>query len=346
MIDNVMLKEKAKNHNKIIRLSLFVIGSLVLFFGGWYLYPALHGSDTQKSIKVIRENSSDYGLINPLLLVLDGGSTKAPEYNKLTNTLNSYVKDKINNKKAESISIYFRDLNSGIWSGVDENHLYSPASMMKVALLISCLSFSYSNPDFLDKEVYVTPNSTGFDSGQSYKPKKAVVPGGTYKVRDLISFMVVDSDNNATAALEYILGEDKINNLLKELQLSQPKSMDSDFLSPRMYSRFYRILYNSTYLPQDVSENALKILSQDDFPDGIVAGVPKNITVAQKFGERTVSDTSGNLINRELHDCGIVYLPSKPYFLCVMTKGKNFNDLQPILSDVSKIVWDGLSDVK
>ena len=342
-----MFKNLIKKHNNAITHSLYYTGILItVFLCGWYLHYFFYDLNIKNTTKVIREYPSDYRLINPLLLVLDGGSTKAPEYSELTNTLNSYAKNKIINKKAESISIYFRDLNSGSWSGVDEDRLYSPASMMKVALLISCFDFAYSNPDFLDKGVHITSDSTDFDLGQTYKPKEAVVVGKNYKVRDLITSMIVDSDNNAAIALGYLIGEDKINKLLKELQLAQPKSADSDFLSPRMYSRFYRILYNSTYLPRDVSENALKILSQNDFSNGIVAGVPKGVVVAQKFGERTINDKLGNVVDRELHDCGIVYLSSKPYFLCVMTRGKDFNDLQPILSDVSKMVWDGMSGIK
>ena len=349
------MKDKVKKYNYdkptrtsfgVVFLFLLIISSIVIFLGGWYLYPVFHISNTQNTTKVVRENSSDNKLINPLLLVFDGGSTRAPQYNKLRDTLNTYANNQIENKKAESISIYFRDLNSGIWSGVDEDRLYSPASMLKVAILISCLRFAYSEPSFLDKEVQISPDSLNLDLGQVYKPKEGAVVGQTYTVRNLISFMITNSDNNATFALESLIGQDKIDKLYKELELDSPKSMDDDFLSPRMYSRFYRILYNSTYLPQDVSENALEILSQNDFSNGIVTGVPKGVTVAQKFGERTVSDTSGNVIDRELHDCGIIYLPLKPYFLCVMTKGKDFNDLQPILSDVSKMVWDGLSGIK
>lgn len=125
---------------------------------------------------------------------------------------------------------------------------------------------------------------------------------------------------------------------MKTLQI--PEATTSDFMSPRLYSRFYRVLYNSTYLSPSVSEQTLKFLTQKGFPGGLDAGVPDNILVAQKFGERTQNDASGNVVDRQLHDCGIVYYEDYPYFLCVMTKGQDFTKLQPIISGISKTVWD------
>ncbi len=218
--------------------------------------------------------------------------------------------------------------------------------MMKIAILIVCLQTAETDPNFLNKSVHVDLKSKNLNVNQFYPPPQSIVPGNTYTVNDLINYMILDSDNNATYLLEYLLGDDKINGLLKELQLPDLLKVDSvDFISPQLYSRFYRILYNSSYLSPDVSEQALKFLTEESFSQGLSAGVPKSVDVAQKFGERTSVDQSGNIISRELHDCGIVYLPNDPYFLCVMTKGQDFTKLQPIISDVSKMVWDYFSSV-
>ena len=332
---------------KTIRIVFFVLLAVIIFLVGWYsdfYFNPLKNNIS--SVRVIRENSTEYSFINPLLLVFDGGQVKSPEYKSLTDKINEYVDDQIFKKNADEISVYFRDLNSGMWTGVNENESYSPASMMKVALMVACLKYADENQGFLDKQVTINLGKDNLNVGQFYKPQKTVVNGQTYSVRDLITYMIVYSDNNATAALDYLIGEDKISSLLKELNISEPKSMDSDFISPKLYSRFYRILYNSTYLSPQVSESALKFLSQNDFSNGIRSGVPSNINVSQKFGERTSVDQKSGLGIHELHDCGIVYLPEKPYFLCVMTKGDDFNKLEPILSGISSVVWSTAQNIK
>ena len=42
----------------------------------------------------------------------------------------------------------------------------------------------------------------------------------------------------------------------------------------------------------------------------------------------------------EFHEFGIVYLKNRPYLLGVMTRGQQSNELQSIVSDISKMVYD------
>ena len=83
-----------------------------------------------------------------------------------------------------------------------------------------------------------------------------------------------------------------------------------------------------------MSEKALELLSKTTFNDGIVAGLPENIVVSHKFGEYILPDEI------ELHDCGIIYYVQNPYFLCVMTRGKDEGELKNTISGISKIIYE------
>ena len=85
-----------------------------------------------------------------------------------------------------------------------------------------------------------------------------------------------------------------------------------------------------------MSEHALSLLAQSGYDVGIKAGVPKDVEVAHKFGER--SGFEGDL--KQLHDCGIIYYPENPYLLCVMTQGQNFDDLSATIGMISKMVYE------
>jgi beta-lactamase class A len=320
-----------------------VVAVLVLLAGiilGHYFWPV----STRVIGTQIRADSKEYKFINPLLLVSNMSVGNAPEYKTVTGVISNYISKTISQKNADDVSVYFRDMDSGLYSGVNEDHLYSPASMMKVAVLIDTVRMAEADSGFLDKRIRVDSKSFNFNANQSYPPQHPIVLGNTYTVRELINSMIVDSDNNAENLLEYLVGDDKMDNLFKELQLPSLVGKDgADFLSPQMYSRLYRILYNSTYLSPGVSEETLNLLVNKSFPQGLLSGIPENIDVAHKFGERTRTNQVGAAVDRELHDCGIVYLPNSPYFLCVMTKGQDFAKLQSIISDISKIVWDHFS---
>ena len=94
-------------------------------------------------------------------------------------------------------------------------------------------------------------------------------------------------------------------------------------------------MYNSSFLNSDNSEKLLEILSESSFQNGLRQGVPENIKIAHKFGEREIT-----LDKKQLHDCGVIYYPSNPYLLCVMTQGKDYKELERILGHISKEVYE------
>jgi hypothetical protein len=47
-------------------------------------------------------------------------------------------------------------------------------------------------------------------------------------------------------------------------------------------------------------------------------------------------------LQTEFHEFGIVYLKNRPYLLGVMTRGHQSDQLQAMVSDISKIVFDEL----
>jgi hypothetical protein len=111
--------------------------------------------------------------------------------------------------------------------------------------------------------------------------------------------------------------------------------LDDEFLSVQTYESFFRILYNASYLSRNASNWALDILSKSEFETGLIAGVPQTIKVSHKFGEK--SDARDGTV--QLHDCGIVYYPNKPYLLCVMTKGPNIQLLDNVIAEISRITF-------
>jgi beta-lactamase class A len=105
------------------------------------------------------------------------------------------------------------------------------------------------------------------------------------------------------------------------------------------YVSLFRVLFNVSYLNKEASEKALELLTRVEFKDGLPAGLPANIVVAHKFGERIVNGLS------QLHDCGIVYYPSHPYLICIMTRGADFTQLSKHIQEISKITYDEMKEM-
>jgi len=318
-----------------MKRSIFFVGMTALLVGVLAGYWYGHRTPIV-SPQALRENSTEYKFVNPLLLTQNNSSTRSSQYEGLYSDVLDYIKKAQSTSQADRISVYVRDMNNGLWTGVNEDDIYAPGSMLKVPIMMGYLNKAEDVPSFLDEKYYYNPS---VDEGQYFKPAKMLAQG-TYPARDLIKNMIIESDNTATLILANA-HPDVVTKVYDNLALPYPVA-GADFMSPKQYASFWRVLYNGTYLSHDISEEALDLLSLTTFDDGLVAGLPKNTRIAHKFGEHTTV-APGTAPIHELHDCGIVY-PDKtdPYFICVMTQGSDFPPLETIISDISKLVYKEL----
>jgi beta-lactamase class A len=334
------------DHKKLVMM----VGGLGI---GLFLGYVLFGHKTiTEEITSVRETAANYSFINPLLFVQVPEQVAFPEYQPLHTSLENYRTKALHEEKANEISIYFRDLNESKWIGINETATFSPASMLKVVTLISTLREAETDPKLLHATAYITGKGGVLptDIQTYYPPKDPVVIGHTYTVDQLLQHLIVDSDNIANNALYEIIGADNINKTYQDLELPTPDEDGAKNYTPQQYSHLFRALYNGTYLSKKISEQVLELLSKTYFDKGLVAGVPTGTIVSHKFGVRNILTDGAKPTDeptaRELHDCGIVYYPNNPYFLCVMTRGKDFPTLEGVIKDISKIAWDEVSKMK
>jgi len=237
-------------------------------------------------------------------------------------------------------SIYYRDLNNGPWIGINERELFSPASLIKVPLLITYYKLAENNPDILDNKIVNTELFNPKD--QNIVPEITLSQSQEYTVSELLDRMIIYSDNQAYDLLLKNIDNRKLietyNNLGVDISLGF-ENPNGNILSVKQYASFFRILFNASYLSKDMSEKTLGLLSRVKFSQALVAGVPSNILVAHKFGERQYTDTG----EKQLHDCGIIYLPNKPYLLCIMTRGKNIPIEENFVKQISSMVYQNIS---
>jgi beta-lactamase class A len=285
------------------------------------------------------------GLINPLLGVNFPDKTIFDDLNPIQNQFTKLVESEISSNRATKISIYFKDQSTSHWTGVNEKDLFAPASLVKIPMMMTYFKVAESNPAILNKTIqYLGPDENTIEA---FKPSKAMIIGQYYTVSDLIERMIIYSDNNAISLLFNNMNKNTLGIVFSDLSITLPADINQpgDYISPGNFSRFFRTLYNSTYLNEEYSQKALDILSRVDFKQGLVAGVPNGITVAHKFGETPDVDQKGQVAAYELHDCGIVYYPGHPYILCVMTKGPSYDSLKNVIKDISLATYQNIESL-
>ena len=329
---NNLEKTNMKNfpNNKKMKTIHIVVYTVLILLVGYLSNNFYQNLRCNHTFKFIEQECRD--------IVVEKGN-----YLKLKIALQDYFETEKTEGKLFDASVYFRDLNDGPVMGINEGDKFTSASLLKLPIVMTVLDMAENNPEILDTKIANNPENK-INLSQYFVPDKKIQDGVSYSIREVIEYALTYSDNTAIKMLQdfiYSYSHEKREILVfTELGLILPNDdLDRD-ISTRAYASLFRLLYNSSYLSRDYSDMVLQDLSRSYFRLGLRAGVPENVVVAHKFGERFEEGL------KQLHDCGIIYYPQNPYMLCVMTMGNNYDDLAKIIQEVSKKVYEEVDSRK
>ncbi|MBC7467434.1 MAG: serine hydrolase [Bdellovibrio sp.] len=324
----------------MIYLLGFVAGAASVFvFNFWH--------DSQK----IRTIASDkrlptQKLISPLLEC----AVREPDPKDLENPLASFSEEiqnfmnKSQNKSTDlKADIYFQDLIGGTAIDVGDNISLRAGSLLKIPLVMAYFKWSESEPDVLNKKViFDQKDSLKLYDVQGVKPSKTLQLGQSYTIAELMHAAIVYSDNVAASLLEHYDNRSGLKKVAVDLDIPVHEGVPP-LREPHIkdYASYFRVLFNAAYLDQNKSNEFLKLLSESEYKDGLVAGVPTEVLVSHKFGEAT------GLNNSDVHflnDCGIIYLPKRPYLLCISVHGKDESQMTPLVQKISNLVYKKMEE--
>jgi len=276
---------------------------------------------------------SGYSFVRPLMFVDD--ECECEELFPIRDRINKLIEDYKGSGDLISASVYLKSYSKNGWVGINENERFKPGSLLKVPELIAFLKMDEDHPGFLNKKL-VYDHRTITDKRPSIV-SKSIEPGHSYTIRDLLSYMVIYSDNNATMLLNANIDVNTFKKVFSDIGLAEPDWRSNDYpISAKDYSLFMRELYNASYLSIEDSEFATELLAKSDFKNGLIKDLPPYLQTAHKFGE------AGTNTELEFHETALIYLEKGPYLLTVMTKGKDSNKLPQILTQISNIVYQNM----
>ena len=303
-------------------MAVFAILLLALIAGAAFLFPRHHRYVPQ--VNKAR-------LTNPLLEYM-----KFKELRPFRDKIEALIAKLKKEGDADEVAIYFRSLSDGIWIGINEREAFCPASLLKVPVMMAYFKLAETNPAILTKKIlYEIQDTGGYVAGIDQDEKGRI--GKYFTIDQLIEMMIASSDNNADALLWKNTHQDLLVKTFLQLGINLKNVFaGQDFISLKNYVGIYRVLYNASYLNKEMSEKALRYLTEVRYKNAIVAGVPKGTVVAHKFGERFYTETG----KKQLHDVGIIYYPNNPYLLGVMTRGKDYPSLEKAIREISALIYN------
>ena len=285
----------------------------------------------------------DYSYIDPDMACGEAPAISKAAYVALANEILAFIEKQQAAGKVTKIGLFFRDLHNGPVFGINEDVEFIPASLMKLPTVLTYFDLAVDQPGILQTELlYKSEDVVDFTILQQIEPPEGsnLREGQRYTIEQLMRNAIVFSDNLAYyVLLEHLKknvpeGNWRLERTFRALGIIDPVNIEAEVASAHGYAAIFRGLYHVSFLNAQDSEKMLSWLADSTYRKGLIAGVPEGTVVANKFGERYLSDGA-----KQLHDCGIIYYPKNPYVLCVMTKGYDWDSLRETIATISRMVY-------
>lgn len=318
--------------------AFIVIGLIVGAYKAGYAISKNHFDEYLKDFRPLRKDEDRYRYINPLVGTDSPNAFDIGYHTEIKRDLDRLIKE-YSKKGLIDSAIYYRQLNTSVWFGMNENEDFYPASLLKIPVALAVYREGEVDQTYLQKRLTFTQEIKDMAKSRTNSDTSLVV-GQSYTVRDLVKIMLVNSDNSARDLLSESLDQKYLDILYDYLNIQEPSATRGYSISMADYALFFRMLYSATFISEDHSEELLSYLTQIDFPYGLTRDLPSSIKVAHKWGVFNIPKDANGSEAQELHECGIVYQLDKPYLLCIMTKGVTQSVLADFIATVSRELYD------
>lgn len=231
------------------------------------------------------------------------------------------IKDYFKDSELE-YSVYIKNLKTRESLAINENKRVLSASIIK--LFIMGEAFNQNEKGVIDFESRVKIKS---QSRIPYSIITMLNPDNSYTIRDLVTLMIVQSDNTATNMLIEMLGMDKIMDFIEELKLKDTllnrRMLDYDARKKGLENittayetgTFLEKLYKGEIVSSKASNEMLEIMKLQLDNTMMRFFIPEEFEIAHKTGE----------LEGVQHDAGIVYGGNVDYIAVFMTWNSKSN---------------------
>lgn len=264
-------------------------------------------------------------------------SAKEPLPDVRWNQLVSELESSAKNFRGD-IGILIKDLNGNREWSYQPDRLFPSASLIKVPIMAATFHKIKEGGLQLDTPLQLTRKDRMSGSGR-LKWQRA---GATFTVRDLLFYMITESDNTAMRTLLNYSGLAFYQQQFKEmgllvtnieeqgLKLSSRPVLRENYTTAREMGDMLTQIYKGKMVNKDASDTMLEMLKSLKHRERLARTLPPGWQIAHKTG----------LLRRACHDAGIIYSPEGNYVLVVLTwKGPDYRSSKNYISKIGKITY-------
>lgn len=219
-----------------------------------------------------------------------------------------------------------------------ENEVVSSASLIKIPIMGEVLKQVNEGRLTLDRRIVVHE-----EDKVPFSILTELSTGNSYSLRDVITLMIIQSDNTATNILIDLAGTDNINKFIKNTGLNNTvlmrRMMDfrarsegrDNYTTAMDMAMILEKIYNKELISSEYSKLMMDILKKQLDDSMIRLFIPEETVIAHKTGG----------LDGIQHDAGIVFSEKCNYIFSALTwNAKSTYNSRAVIGKISRIVYD------
>ncbi|MFB4299223.1 serine hydrolase [Actinomadura sp. NTSP31] len=238
-----------------------------------------------------------------------------------------------------TLGVVAHDLGTGERAEVNAGHRFTSASVIKLAVMAAVLAEAGAGGRSLDDRLPAPPDARVPGSGVI----KDLADAAEFSVRDLVTLMIIVSDNTATNLLIDLVGRDAVNawcagrglhgTVLARVMMDAAarERGEENLTTPADVAALLTGLVRGELLGEEGTAFALDVLARQQVNDRLPRHLPPGVTLAHKTGE----------LASVCHDAGIVLAKGRePIILVAMTEGiDSEHEAAALIADTGRAVY-------
>jgi len=247
--------------------------------------------------------------------------------------------DKLSSRYPGRVSIFLRDLRTGKTWMHHPDDLFPAASLIKVPILIAAFYKMKDGQLSLDEKLTISRrNRVGGSGSLKWRPD-----GTKLKVRDLLLYMINESDNTATKMILERLGLGYVQQQFPRMgllytgiyeegmSLKGGRVAHENYTTAREMTMLLEKIYKGEAVDKASSEYMMEILKHPKAAQSRLAkGLPTGWEIAHKTG----------LLRQACHDSAIFLTPNGDYTMTVLTgQNQSYSQAKTLITKLAHVTF-------
>ncbi|USG63926.1 class A beta-lactamase-related serine hydrolase [Brevibacillus ruminantium] len=243
--------------------------------------------------------------------------------------------------------IYLEDLQSNEVWGLHQDERFYAASLIKVPIMAAVFAESYAGKFALEDKITLRKEDQVGGAGIL----QHMTPGTSWSIYDLVTLMIIQSDNTATNLLIDLVGTEAIQSAISKTGMKNSQFYNKLMIIPAELEGYNEItaadlgnhlrsLATGKFISYNSCLQMIQILKQQQHrdripyllpdPDGEWIGMLPKWELANKTG--TVTGTA--------HDIGIFYVGDRAITICLLSRDVDIVKANQVMAKIGRMVYE------